>query len=380
MIETLSKPGEVEQAPVPRAAFSSASGKRPRKGLRFRSSRLYLLMLFARQFATLVRAGVPISSSLANLAGQSDDPAFSLLLGNVGVDLRKGHSFSSALSRYPTIFDATFVSIIRAGEISGKLPEMMEKLAYLLEREFSLQRKVLSSLTYPATILVVMIAATLVLTQYIFPKFISAIGTAIAMPWPTKLLLFLTGLAANPYFWILCIAAALYGYWALRRIQKQPDGRLRIEKKLFALPIIGKALKKIALARFCYNLAVLLDCGLSIVRSMELAGDATGSATVANLVEKIKSVVKQGKLVSFCFSQERFFPPLMSQVLSVGEKTGEYARVLRTLARFFEVDADGALETIVNMLEPVGIVSMGFVVGFVLVATFWPLLQITTAL
>jgi len=365
--------------------IATASGPRVRSAampwtarVRFRRERAWLLMLLTRQMAVMLRAGVPLSAALASLGAQVGDETFAVLLRDLRRDVVSGLSLCGAMARRGHVFGVALVNVVRAGEESGQLPEMLDRASRLLEQEHDMRCKVAAALLYPAAILLVAMVAAAGMTQWVFPAFVASLGDGAALPWPTRLLTAATACAANPLTWLAALAATAAAAFRLSRELAAEGGRLRMEERLLRVPLVGDTVRKILLSRLCMHAATLVDCGLPLAQAMRLAADATGSEAVRHRVELLCRDLERGFTVRECIVPDPFFPPVTAMVIGVAEATGSYGRAMRTLSRLFEADADGRLRTAITLLEPAAIVAVGAVVGFILVAFFWPLLQLTT--
>ena len=340
---------------------------------RLQTVSIYALAVFTRQLATLLQAGVPISRAFDALAEQSLDAKLCRAVQAAGKDIKDGVPLSRALTKQGHVFNPIYVSMVRAGEISGAMDEILDRLAGYLEREFQLRRRVQSATTYPLLVFIISVVITMFMTNIVFPTFIELFrGINITLPWSTRALITVTHFLRNPAVMGPLVLATVVGLTALRSYVRTPLGRRQWSWLQLELPVVGKIYHKVALTRFCRTLSTMLDSGIPMLHALRSTAFAMDNAVMADLVEDVAQNLKTGVALSVPLEDYRQFPPLLVQMVNVGEEAGELATMLRKLGDFYDAEVETALEQLVAVLEPVMILCMGIVVGFVLLAVFSP--------
>ena len=335
------------------------------------------LVVFSRQLATMVDSGIPIAQALDVLAEQIEDRGFKQTLRKIRDDIEAGSSLSEAVSRHPKIFSGFFINMLRAGESSGRLDEILDRVAAYLEKASALQRKVKASLFYPAFVSLLALGITTFLLVVIVPKF-KEIFTSLGgqLPLPTQMLLKLSEFMGKylVYEVILVIAAVV----TLRAYINTPSGRLWFDRIVIRLPIIGKLLQKVFIARFSRTLATLVKSGVPILSSLEIVAKTSGNKVVERAVMAARSSIKEGENIADPLGQSRVFPSMVTRMISVGEKTGELEKMLTKIADFYENEVDAAVTAITSLIEPLVIAVLGVAIGGIVVALFMPIFKIST--
>ena len=340
---------------------------------RLQSVSVYALAVFTRQLATLLQSGVPVTRSLEALGEQSVDAKVTRAVLQLNKDVKNGMPLSRGMMKQGHVFSPVYVSMVRAGEISGAMDEILDRLAGYLEREFELRRKVGSATTYPLVVFVISVCITMLLTNVVFPTFIELFrGININLPWSTRALITITHILRNPAVMVPLVVGLVVVLFALRSYIKTPLGRRQWSWVLLETPVLGKIYHKVALTRFCRTLSTLLDSGIPLLHSLKTTAYAMDNAVMADLLEDIAQNLKTGVSLSLPMEDFRQFPSLLTQMVRVGEEAGELAGMLRKMGDFYDIDVEAALQDLVSILEPVMILGMGLVVGFVLLAVFTP--------
>ena len=335
------------------------------------------LVIFSRQLATMVDAGIPIAPALDVLAEQIDDRNFRHTLKKIRDDIQAGSSLSEGIGRHPRAFSDFFVNMVRAGESSGRLDEILDRVATYLEKVSALQRKVKASLFYPAFVSVLAFSITMFLLVVIVPKFkeiFASLGGQ--LPWPTRALLQVSEFLGTYVAAEVILALALAGL--LRFYITTPGGRLWLDATLLRLPIIGKLLQKVVVAQFARTLSTLVKSGVPILGSMEIVAKTSGNKVVERAVLAARSSIKEGENIADPLAHSKVFPPMVTRMIAVGEKTGELEKMLSKIADFYESEVDAAVTALTSLIEPMVIAALGIVIGGIVVALFMPIFTITT--
>lgn len=334
------------------------------------------IVLFSRQFATMVNSGLSLIRALTVLEEQTESDAFRNVLGKVRTDVERGTSLSAAMDRHPKVFTDLYVSMIRAGEIGGVLDETLLRLADILEAQLSLRSKVRSAMAYPAVIGFLIVAVTTAMILFVVPVFTNLyeeLGDA-ELPLPTKLLVGLSNILTG-YWWlvILVTAGSIYGF---RRWLATEDGRLLWDTYKLKLPVFGNLAHKTALSRFSRTLAVLSRTGVPILQAIDIVADTSGNRLVAKALDEVKDSVRSGESLATPLSRHSVFPPMVVQMMTVGEETGELDAMLAKVADFYEREVEDTVNALTSLIEPLLIVVMGVSVGAILIALYLPIFNI----
>ena len=337
----------------------------------------YQLVVFSRQLATMVDSGIPIVSALDVLADQLEDRNFKLILKKMRDDVEAGTSLSEATGRHPKAFSDFFVNMIRAGESSGRLDEILDRVATYIEKVDALQRKVKASLFYPAFVSIMAFAITTFLVVVIVPKF-KEIFTALGgeLPLPTLVLL---GLSDFMRQWlVLELIGGVLLIVAFRVYIGTQGGRLWFDRLTLKFPIIGKLLQKVVIARFARTLATLTKSGVPILSSLEIVAKTSGNKVVERAVLSARSSIKEGENIADPLAHSKVFPAMVTRMISVGEKTGELEKMLSKIADFYENEVDAAVTALTSLIEPLVIAVLGVIIGGIVVALFLPIFKLPT--
>jgi len=332
------------------------------------------LTVFSRQFATMINAGLAMVRCLDILSEQTEDKKLQSTLVQVRRDVEGGATLSNALGKHPQVFSTLYTSMVKAGEMGGVLDEVLERLASFMEKDFSLKKKVKSALTYPVVILVMAVLIVIFLVLYILPTFVSLFENMnIPLPLPTKILIFVTKGATNPVVIIPVIILCVLTVVGLQRFIATPYCKKQFDLLKLNVPVFGLLNKKVAISRFCRTLGTLLSSGVPIMQALEIVGKASGNEIIAMTVTKIRESIREGESIASPLGSSGMFPPMVTQMVAVGEETGNLDAMLSKISDFYDTEVEYLLSSLTSMLEPIMIVGMGGVVGFIVIAVFLPL-------
>lgn len=335
------------------------------------------LVVFSRQFATMINAGLAMVRCLDILSEQTEDKKLQQTLIQVRRDVEGGATLSNALQKHPTVFSTLYTSMVKAGEMGGVLDEVLERLASFMEKDFSLKKKVKSALTYPVVILIMALAIVFFLVTYILPTFVSLFeGMNLTLPLPTKILIGLTKGARNPLVVIPFMILSVLGFIGLGRYVQTPYGKKQYDLLKLNIPVFGLLNKKVAISRFCRTLGTLLSSGVPIMQALEIVGKASGNEIIAMTVTKIRDSIREGESIATPLGSSGMFPPMVTQMVAVGEETGNLDAMLSKISDFYDTEVEYLLSSLTSMLEPIMIVGMGGIVGFIVISVFLPLYQL----
>lgn len=335
------------------------------------------LTVFSRQFATMINAGLAMVRCLDILSEQTEDKKLQQTLVQVRRDVEGGSTLSAALQKHPAVFSTLYYSMVKAGEMGGVLDEVLERLAGFMEKDFALKKKVKSALTYPVVILVMALGIVFFLVTYILPTFVDLFeGMNLQLPLPTKILMGTTKAVRNPLVCIGGLAALVVGVFFLNRYVSTPLGKKQYDLLKLNIPVFGILNKKVAISRFCRTLGTLLSSGVPIMQALEIVGKASGNEIIALTVGKIRESIREGESIASPLGASGMFPPMVTQMVAVGEETGNLDAMLSKISDFYDTEVEYLLSSLTSMLEPIMIVGMGGIVGFIVVSVFLPLYQL----
>lgn len=337
------------------------------------------LTIFSRQFATMINAGLSLTKSLGILGEQTQNQKLAAVIVEVQHDVEGGQALSDALNKYPKVFPGIFVNMVIAGETGGVLDLVLLRIAEHFEKEASLRSRIKSAMSYPVAMFgfsMLIVFVMIIFIVPIFTKMFSDLGGT--LPLPTRILLFASDLVRYYSLIGLIIIAAL-GY-AYRWYGSTENGRYKIDSIKLKLPVFGMLSKKIAIAKFTRTLGTLISSGVPILQALDIVGETAGNAVVARAVKKTRSCIKEGDTIANPLSKNSIFPPMVVHMISVGEETGALDSMLTKIADFYDEEVSSAVESLTSMLEPLMIVGMGTVLGFIVVALYMPMFQVITLL
>lgn len=336
------------------------------------------VVVFTRQLADLVSAGLPLDRALTVLIRQSASAGLRGRLTQVQEDVRAGKSLSDALARFPREFPRLFVNMIHAGEATGQLGEVLERLAGYLEREVTRRSQIVSAMTYPAVLITVAVGAVVFLLTFVVPRLSTVFADMNkALPLPTVILLSTTGFITK--FWWAILLAIVVGGFSLRQFLATPSGRAVWDQALLRLPIVGKLYQRIISARFVRSLGTMLSGGVPILDSLEIARDAVGNVAVAKAAEHIREGIRQGESLAGAMEESPFFLPVVVHMAAVGEETGRLPAMLVRTADSLDFEIDSQIRRLITLIEPVIVLVMGVMVGFIVLSILLPIFDANMA-
>lgn len=330
------------------------------------------ILHFTDQLAALLEAGLPLARGLASLHEQAANANLGALLGDLTRRVKEGESFAVALAAYPRYFSGLYVSMVKSGEASGTLPVALARLSGILEKNQELRSRVRSAMAYPLVMALVMLASIVVLLTFVVPRFTVIFQQMGArLPVPTRILLFIShSLTHWGWVYVLLAIAAAVGYALLRR---SPGGREWLDRQKIRLPLLGPVLVQVAVSRITLTLSTLLANGVSILVALEAVEEVAGNVYVAGLLRGVRGEVRQGGLLSASLRQRsEFFPPLLAGMVATGEESSDIAGMLNRIGEYYRKESDTRIAVFTTLLEPVMIVFMGVLVGFVVMSILLP--------
>ena len=336
------------------------------------------VVIFTRQFATMINSGLPLVQSLDILAEQTENSALRKTIQEILYDVESGHTLADAMGKHEKIFSELYVNMVAAGEAGGILDTILLRLATFLEKNDALRRKIKGAMVYPAVIFSVAGAAIVILLIFVIPTFQSMFESAgIPLPLPTRLVIgasaFLQG-----YWWAVG-AGLIAAVFATRQYYATNSGKLVIDRGLLAMPILGDLQRKAAVARFTRTLGTLVSSGVSILEGLEITAKTAGNRVIHDAVMGSRASIAGGETIAGPLKESGVFPPMVVQMINVGEQTGGLDEMLTKIADFYDEEVDAAVETLLSAMEPIMIVVLGVVVGGMIVAMYLPIFDMINA-
>lgn len=337
------------------------------------------MVVFTRQLSTMISAGIPLLEALEILHEQQENKGFAYALSDVVDRVRAGSDFSAALSQHPKIFVKIYVSMVKAGEASGQLDVILSRLAEYQEATAKLIREIKSAMTYPCISLSLIFAITGFLMVYIIPQFKEIfVSLGIELPPITALLLQISDFMVNSGHWILLgIIGSIVG---IMMYSKTPIGRVQTDWLKLKMPVFGTLFQKVALSRFARTFSTLIRSGVPILGALEIVGATSGNVLVERALQSSMQNVKEGEPLAEPLAQFWIFPPMVTRMISIGERSGALESLLEKISEFYDNQVEAAVETLTSMIEPIMIGVMGFVVGGIVLAVFMPIFKLQAQL
>jgi type IV pilus assembly protein PilC len=338
-------------------------------------SNLRDLVVFSRQLATMINAGLSILRALSILSEQTESKSLAKVIADMKVDIEQGLSFSQAVARQSKTFPPIYLAMVRAGETGGVLDEVMERLASTLEKQMELRGKIKSAMTYPivvAGIVVLIVTAMLLFVVPMFEGMYKDLGGQ--LPLPTRILISASNFVTKT--WWLIGLLIIGGVFFFRRWVAKPEGRLTFDRFKLRLPIFGPLMRKTALARFARTLASLVRSGVPIMESLDIVGETAGNAVVSTALVETRERVRLGESVSAALTNDDVFPPMVVQMIAVGEETGALDHLLEKIADFYDGEVQSTVDSLTSLIEPGLMVFMGISVGGMVIALYLPMFQL----
>jgi type IV pilus assembly protein PilC len=336
---------------------------------------LKVVAVFSRQLATMIGSGLSILRALAILVEQTESKALAKVIGEMKLDIERGLSLSQAVARHPKVFPEIYLAMVRAGESGGTLDEVLARLATTLEKQLELRGKIKSAMTYPiavAGIVVLIVAAMLLFVVPMFESMYADLGGT--LPLPTRVLI--KGSQLLTRGWWMIAALGVGGFIAGRRWIATPQGRLTFDRFKLRLPIFGVLMRKTSVARFARTLASLVRSGVPIMESLEIVGGTSGNAVLAEAVQGARERVRLGESVSASLMGADVFPPMVVQMIAVGEETGTIDNMLDKVADFYDSEVEATVNALTSLIEPMLMVFMGVTVGGMVVSLYMPMFKV----
>lgn len=334
------------------------------------------LILFTKQFRTMLKAGVNIIQILDILSEQTDNPRLKKTIGQIRKDLNEGRSIHEAFSKQQGVFSPLYCSMIEAGEVSGSLPDILERLIYIIDHENKIKSDIKSALRYPAIVVITLFAAFIILLTFVIPKFVAIFKKAgLTLPLPTKICLALYNTLHS--YWYLILAAIVFCVIGFVMSMKTERGRFIRDTVILALPVIGPLFVKSVMARFASVFSILLTSGVAILSSLDVLSKTLGNAAITRQFDQISEKLEEGQGIAQPLKAARYFPPMVINMVAIGEEAGSLDEMLKEVAKHYDDEVDYAVKGLAEAIGPILTIGLAAVVGFFALAIFLPMWDLT---
>jgi type IV pilus assembly protein PilC len=332
------------------------------------------VVVFARQFATMINAGLPLIQSLDILQSQQENKTFNKILKEIKERVEEGSTLADALGRHPKIFDDLFVNMVAAGEVGGILDTILNRLSAYMEKAMKLRRQVKGAMTYPIIVMIIAILVIAVILIFVIPVFEEMFadfgGT---LPVPTQIVVGVSRFAKGNIIFII-IGLGILGF-AFKRFYSTERGRAMVDDLLLKMPVFGPLLQKVAVARFTRTMSTMISSGVPILEALDIVAKTAGNMTVEKALYKVRAGITQGRTMAEPLGESRVFPSMVVQMVAVGEQTGALDAMLGKIADFYDDEVDAAVESLTSMIEPFMMVFLGITIGGLVVAMYLPIFK-----
>jgi type IV pilus assembly protein PilC len=336
------------------------------------------IVIFTRQFSTMINAGLPLVQALDILAKQSENPSLKEVTKAVVFDVESGHTVADAFRKHPRAFDDLYVNMVAAGEAGGILDTILMRLAVFKEKNDALIRKVKGAMIYPGVIMSVAAIAILVLLIFVIPVFASMFASVgLPLPLPTRIVIGMSGFLKT--YWWAVLGTVVAAAYLVKNYYKTSGGQLNIDRMLLKAPVLGDVLRKSAVSRFTRTLGTLIGSGVSILDGLEITAKTAGNRVIQDAIMESRASIAGGETISAPLQKSAVFPPMVISMIAVGEQTGGLDEMLSKIADFYDEEVDAAVSGLLALLEPLMIVFLGVVVGGMVVAMYLPIFDMVNA-
>ena len=343
------------------------------------------IVIFTRQLATMIGAGIPLMEAMEILCAQAENPRFAICLDRIVEDVRAGSDLSASMSKYPTVFENIYLAMIRAGEVSGQIDEILVRLAGYMEESQKLKREIKSAMTYPVISLTMILGITIFLMTYIVPQFANIFsqlrdkqGNAIEMPMITQITMMCSNFMVG--YWWLIILSFVSTVFAIKTYKKTDRGAYHWDWLMLKMPVFGDLMIKVALSRFSKTFATLIKSGVPILGALEIVSATSGNRVIMEAVDGARESVREGNTLAEPLGRSPIFPPMVVKMIAIGERSGALETLLEKISTFYDEQVAAAVKGLTSMIEPIMIGVMGVLVGGIVMAVFYPIMKLQAAL
>jgi type IV pilus assembly protein PilC len=353
------------------AAGSSSDGA-------FKKIKPKSLQIFSRQFATMIAAGLSVVAGLVILEEQTDDKILAEVIHELRVDVEGGLLLSQAMGRHPKVFNRLFVSMVEAGEAAGILDQVLDRVAFQIERETAIKRRVKGAMMYPTMVLIFATLVLIGMLLFLVPVF-TGIFKDLGGSLPTLTQYVVTCSDFLKHFWFIIFPLAIIGFFAFKRWKKTEQGRQKWDAFTLKVPMkIGDVVLKVTMARFSRTLSTLIGAGVDIIKALEITGATAGNWVVEDALTTVRARVHEGVPIAQPLIENKVFPPMVAQMVKVGEETGELDGMLGKIADFYEEEVDASIQSLTSIIEPIMMIGVGMMVGVIIISMYMPMFKMLT--
>jgi type IV pilus assembly protein PilC len=364
---------------ITEAKAKAAAARKEKAGKTGKKVAAKNLAVFTRQFSVMIDAGLPLVQCLEILGNQEEDKNFAAVILQVRADVESGASLADAMRKHPKTFDPLFTNMIAAGEAGGILDTILKRLATYIEKAVKLAGQVKSAMIYPVAVIVIAGAVVGVILWKVIPTFANLFaGLGADLPLPTRVVIWLSDSLVR-YFPFVIVAVVVFG-WMFRSYYATENGRLAVDAGMLKLPVLGDILRKISVARFCRTLSTLISSGVPILDGLEITAKTSGNAIIERAIMLTRKSIERGETISAPLKDTAVFPPMVTQMIGVGEATGALDTMLAKIADFYEEEVDTAVAGLLTLLEPIMIAFLGVIVGGIVIAMYLPIFDLISKL
>jgi type IV pilus assembly protein PilC len=332
------------------------------------------IVIFTRQFSTMVDAGLPLVQCLEILGKQADNPSFGEVIMKVKTDIESGSNLSDAMRKHPKVFNSLYTNLVEAGEAGGILDTILGRLANYIEKAMSLKKKVKSAMVYPSAIVTVAVTVVAFLMVFVIPTFATMFSSGGAeLPGPTALVMNISDFFRNQWYYL--VGGPLIFFFIFRKVYSTERGNIEIDRIFLKLPVFGILIRKVSTAKFARTLGTLIASGVPLIEGMDICARTAGNKIVELAILNSIEAIKEGETIAAPLARENVFPPMVIQMIDVGESAGALDAMLSKIADFYDEEVDTAVEALTALLEPMLMVFLGIVVGFIVVAMYLPIFK-----
>lgn len=352
---------------------SAARAAKRKSGVKLKS-----MVVFSRQFATMIDAGIPILRCLEILSGQSKDKVFKPVIESIAVDVKGGLSLNEAVAKHPSVFNKLYINMIRAAEVGGILDKILDRLAGFLEYEAEVKAKIKGAMMYPVMVLIFSQLMLFVMFSFVLPKFKEIFnGMKVELPTVTQTL-FGIGDFMNHNWWVILLAVAAiiisFKMWG-----RTPRGRYQLDWIKLRIPVAGELALKMSIARFCRTFGTLINSGVPMMRSLEIVGETLGNVVLTQAIDNTRLSIREGNRLSVPMTQSGLFPTMVTTMIDIGEESGRLSEMLVKVGDFYDTEVEATIKGLTSMIEPLLIIFMGVIVGFIAISIMMPVFKLVSS-
>ena len=356
--------------------------KRTKSTVRHGNSRskvkLKSMVVFSRQFATMIDAGIPILRCLEILSGQSKDRVFKPVIDSIAADVKGGLSLNEAVAKHPNVFNKLYINMIRAAEVGGILDKILDRLAGFLEYESEVKSKIKGAMMYPVLVLIFSQVMLFAMFSFVLPKFKEIFnGMKVDLP-PVTQVLFSIGDFMNHYWWIILLGVAGV-IISIKMYGRTPRGRFQMDWIRLKVPVAGDLMLKMSVARFCRTFGTLINSGVPMMRSLEIVGETLGNVVLTHAIDQVRLSIREGNRLSVPMAASGLFPTMVTTMIDIGEESGRLSEMLVKVGDFYDTEVEATIKGLTSMIEPLLIIFMGVIVGFIAISIMMPVFKLVSS-